>query len=540
MSSGTTHRLVTAALCAALCACSDKQAGNARATIRLSPEAVSASGIDGARLVDRDTTAPVQVASASTVTLRFRHDVEIRRVKVHGARSLRVTVRGLSLGAEDEAGWAAGPLSERITGRELVLTLEPTAPEAQLDEVEIWGAGKDLETGDLAAVAESTRSEDAPERENVWVLRATPASAKLKPGAADGGSCLRARFPAADPRQARRAYLVFEADVPRAVALQHSFDAAAPSSGLWLGTTPGSRTLIQEIDPERLHGHDELLLCLPDDADGTVSVQGLRILLLLDDGREAFDRQAVRRFREALDGNDATAAPFDAGAQVVEFERPRDVEAAELRLARFPARLESLARMEGTSWVEQGGLELLATTTTLPVAGRASALRVSFAGPARADVAAAAVAELAVTGSGVGPRTGSSRIVLTYPATTQRGEKEVGERFGPRALLSGWAESPAGRGTLEIDGARVDVDGAFSQLLRRSLDADGSWPVTLHARFPDGSEVSRTVYLDEDREGDLLGQDGAGIGSDDLRFGRENQGRYGTFDPTTGCRWSAP
>jgi RHS repeat-associated protein len=534
MSSGTTRLLATASFFAALCACSEKAATTDRATIRLSPEAVSAAGVDGARLVDRDTTAPVQVSSTTTVTLRFRHDVEIRRVKVHGARSVRVGVQGLTLGDENAAGWAAGTLSARITAREVVVTLEPTGADAQVNEVEVWGAGADVETRDIAAVAESTRSEEAPERENVWVLRATPGSATLKPGAAAGESCLRARFPAADPRQARRAYLVFEADVPRAVALQHSFDAGAPSNGFWLGTTPGSRTLVHEIDPERLRGSDELLLCLPDDADGKVSIAGLRLLLLLDDGREAFDRQAAGRFREALDRDDATATSFSAGAQVLELDRARDVEAAVLRLAHVPARLEGLARNDGGSWVEQGGLELRAATTELPVKGRASALRVSFAGSARPDVPAAAVVGLELTGSGVGPRSGSPRIVLIYPATTERGDREVGERFGPKAYLSGWAESPSGRGTVELEGARVDVDGAFSQLLRRPLDSVGSWPVTLRARFPDGSEVSRTVYLDDDREGELLGDASAGIGSDDLRFGRENQSRYGAFDPAAG------
>jgi len=521
-------------LFAALCACSDKAAKDGRTTIRLSPEAIDAPGLDAARLVDRDTTAAVALAKATTVTLRFRHDVQVRRVKVHGARALRVLLDGLALGPEDAAGWAAGTLASPVTARELAVTLEPTGPEAALNEIEVWGAGKELATRDVAALSVGTRSEDAPERENVWVLRATPAAATLKPGAADGGSCVRARFPAADPRQARAAYLVFEANVWRGTVLQHSVDAGAPATGFWLGTAAGTRSVVQELDPERLRGADELLVCLPEDADGSVTVEGLRLLLVLDDGREAFERQVPQRFREALDRDDATAASFSAGAQVLELDRARDVDLAELRVAHVPARLEGLARNDGTTWVEHGELELAASSTALPLAGRTSALRVSFAGSARADVPAAAVKELIVEGSGVGPRTGAARIVLTYPAITQRDEREVGERFGPKAFLSGWAESPAGRGTVEIEGARVDVDGAFSQVLRRPLEATGSWPVTLRARFPDGTEVSRTLYLDDDREAELLGDGIPGIGTDDARFGRENQSRYGVFDPAAG------
>ncbi|HEX9308413.1 MAG TPA: hypothetical protein VF912_04090, partial [Anaeromyxobacter sp.] len=529
MSRTTIRGLATSLLLGALLACSEKQpAGTVRETIRLSPEAITAADMEAGLLVDRDTTAPVRIAKTTTVTLRFRHDVEVRRVKAHGARALRVSADGLSLGAEDDAGWAAGELSSPVTTRELVLTLEPSGPDAAVNELEIWGAGNEVETRDVAAAASGTADEKGPERENVWVLRGEPGSATLRPGAGDGGACVRARFPAADPRQARRAYLVYEANVPRAVALQHGFDAGAPASGFWLGTTPDSRTTVREIDPERLRGADELLLCVPDDADGTVSVQGIRLLLALEDGREAFDRLAPHPLRAALDRDDATSASVPAGEHVLELDRGRDVEAASLRIAHVPARLEGLARRDGATWVDEGAVELATKATALPVKGKASALRVSFAGPARADVPAAAVTELEVKGSGVGPRTGAARIVLTYPATTQRDDKEVGERFGPKAYLSGWAESPAGRGTVELAGARVDVDGAFAQVVRRPLDATGSWPVTLRARFPDGTEVSRTVYLDDDREAELLGgQSGAGVGSDDARFGRENQTRYG-------------
>jgi len=530
-----TRQVLPLFLVAALFACSDKPSSNARPSIRLSPESVSAAGIEGARLVDRDTTAPVQVTNATAVTLQFQHEVEIRQVRVHGARAVRVGVQGLSLGAVDEAGWAVGTLSARITARQLVVSLEPTGPGAQLNEIEVWGAGKDIAPRDIATAAAQTRTADAPLFENLWVLRAAPATATLSPGATDGGACVRARFPAADPRQARRAYLAFDSNVPRGVALQASLDGGAPSNGFWLGATSDERTLIQEIDPERLRGGDEVLLCLPDDADAKVDVRSLRLLLVLDDGREAFDRQAVLRFPEVFDGNDATMSPFYAGTQVVVgLERARDVETAELRLGHVPARLDGLAVNDGTAWVDQGGLDLTAAATALPVKGKASALRVTFAGPARVDVPAAAVAELSVTGSGVGSRTGAARIVLTYPAAVLRGDREVGERFGPKAYVSGWAESPSGRGIVDIGGAQVDVDGAFSQVLRRSLDVTGSWPVTLHARFPDGSEVYRTVYLDDDQEDELLGQGGSGVSSDDARYGREDQTSYGTFDATTG------
>lgn len=523
----------------ALAACSQRSPTNAHATLRLSPEAALASGIDAARLVDRDTTAAVSIAQRTTVTLRFPHEVEVRRVKVHGARSLGVEVAGLSLGAPDAAGWSSGDLASPITTRELTLTVVPLALGAQLDEVEAWGAGKDLAPRDVASLAKATAATDAPYFENAWTLRADPASATLEPvGTGEGSPCVRARFPAADPRQARRAYLAYEANVLRGGVLQHSFDGDPPVDGMWLGSASTVRTTVAEVDPERLRGSDEVLLCLPDDAGGAVQVTGLRLLLVLDDGTVPADRDAWLRARNAVDGDPSTSTAAFADPVAIGFDRAIDVESAELLLGHVPARLGQIGTHDAGTWTDRAGADVTATPAALPVSGRADAVRLTFASSsARSDVPAAAVAELSVTGSGVGPRVGAARIVLTSPAISVSGGHDVGERFGDEALVSGWAESPSGRGAVELDGARVDVDGAFSQVVRRPAGATGSWPVSLRARFPDGTEVARTVYLDDDRSGEELGDTGPdGSTTADQRFGREDQTAWGAFDPALGGR----
>ncbi len=527
-----------ALLAASLTACSERSSAvNERPTIRLSPMSVTATGLDAKRLVDRDTTEAVPVATATSVALHFGHPVEIRKVKVHGATAVRVVLAGLSLGAADEAGWASGTLPTPVTTSDLELTLEPTGAPARLDEVEVWGAGRDVGSREPDALARQSRAADAPAFENVWVLRASPDTAKLvPPGAGDGSPCLRARLPEADPRQARRAYLVYEANVPRAVALQHAFGGGAPSSGMWLGNTSDVRTLVTEIDPERLRGADDVLLCLPDEAGGSADVTGLRVLFLLDDGSSPFDRDAVLRYGEALDGRKDTVGGVRGTAEVG-LDRVVDVESAQLDLGHVPTRIERLARNDGAVWHEEPGFDASQPSIALPLLGRATALRVDFPAPSRADVPSASIAELSVLGSGVGSRAGAPRIVITYPPISLRDGNEVGERFGPKAFVAGWAESAAGRGTVEIDGARVDTDGAFSLPLSRDLAATGSWPITVRARFPDGSEVTRTLQLDDDRERELLGE-AAESTSTSRRFGNENQTGSGVFDPVAGGKVS--
>ena len=524
--------------CAAvMVACSKSSAPDTRATIRLSPRSTVASGgTDAARLVDRDTTGMVRIGQRTVVTLDFGHEVEIRRVKVQGATSLGVSVPGASLGARDAAGWADATLSTPVHARELSVTLDPVGTEAGLREIEIWGAGGALAPRDVTALAAATAADDKASYENAWVLRPDVPSATLQPGGlADGSPCVSVKFPGFDPLQATRAFLVFEANVPRAVALQRSFDGSAPRDGFWLGTAKEAKTLAEEIDPSRLRGGDSLLLCVPDEADGTVNISGLRLLLQLDDGLAIFDRETRQRFGAAVDGDASTQAGVSGGANRFVLDRSIDVEKAEVRLGHVPALLDRLAVYDGTSWSERGGIDVAEASAELPILGAVAAVELTFAGPARIDAPVASLGELSVNGSAIGPRIGAPRIVLAYPAVTLRGGKEVGERFGPRAFVTGWVESPSGAGTLEVDGARVDDGGAFALPLRRALDATGAWEVTLTARFPDGSEVVRTVSLDDDKEGELLAEDdGSGTGTDEQRFGRENQTGWGAFDPAAG------
>lgn len=539
MSINGTRVAVLAALATLASACSSPSEREARPTLRLSPRMASASGgADGSLLVDRDTTRVVRIAQRTTVTLDFGHEVEIRKVKVHGATSLDVSVSGASLGAPDEAGWAEASFSSPVSARELAITLDPAGSEAGLREIEVWGAGRALAPRGIEALAKATAVDEEAAWENAWVLRPDVSAASLQPaGLGEGSPCARVKFPAFEPRQARRAYLAYEANVRRPVSLRHSLNGDAPLDGFWLGTTREAGTHVDELDPATLRGADDLLLCVPEEADATVTLTGLRLLLLLDDGSAVFDRETRQRVGAGVDGDEKTETALGGGATRFLLDRAIDVEVARLRLGRAPATVERLGVFDGTAWREQTGVEFPEPSGELPIRGATSAIDLTFPGPARADVPAASLAELALTGSPVGSRVGSARIVLVYPATTLRDGQEIGERFGPKAFLSGWAESPAGAGAVEIEGARVDVDGAFALPLERALDATGSWEVTLTARFPDGSEVVRTVRLDDDHEDELLGSgDEAGTGTDAQRFGRENQTGWGTIDPVTGGR----
>jgi hypothetical protein len=371
--------------------------------------------------------------------------------------------------------------------------------------------------------------------DDVVAVPATPRNATLVPqGAADGADCVRARFEAGVlVRSARRAYLAYEANLHRAIELQRSIAGEAPVGGFWIGTSPQG-TLVDEIDPERLTGSDAVLLCLPIEATSQVTLEGLRLVLVLDRGSNGFDRDAEVALAAALDGDPATA--WDAPASRVELglDRLTLVDQASLRVS-GAARLHAVGTNDGEAWIEQGAVDLADGVNALELGGRlARSVELTFESGAAPDAPAARAVELSLSGSGLGSRIAANRLVISYPRLSAKAGKLVGERFGGDAYLAGWAESPAGPGSVEIDGAPVGVGGAFGAPLQRPSDAIGGWAVTVRARFPDGGEVVKIIQLDDDRGAEIEAPVPATAASDDLRFGAENATAWGVLRASGG------
>ncbi|HXN83955.1 MAG TPA: SpvB/TcaC N-terminal domain-containing protein, partial [Myxococcales bacterium] len=548
------RHLVVLAVTAALfgsSACKEGAAPNPLPTIRLTPASVQAdSAIDAARLSDRDTATPLLLDGRRVVSFHFDHVVELRKVKVFGS-GVRVAVlqpgekmlgaqpqlAELEMGAQD--AWSAASLSPLVSGSDVAVSLSPLRAGARVAEVELWGAGLPTAPRQIQPVAEASSDPKAAQYENLRIVRGEPASATLEP-ANSAGNCLRSRFAAAGSlaaHSARRAYLVYEANVQRPTALKRSLDGEAPVGGFWLASTDEARTLVDEIDPERLRGQDAVALCLPADATGPVSVHGLRLLLQLDDGVDVFDRDSHARFAAALDGDRSTSHSLHGERSEVGFDRPFAIERAALHLGSAPAQLVSLGGFDGRAWNEMGGRSLGEQTTDLALGDRTlQSVALTFAGRARPDVPAATLAELELAGSGVGPRVAVPRIVITSPALRFDGGQTIGERFGDRAYIAGWAESPAGAGSVEIDGAPAGVDGAFGPALRRRAGSSGTWDAVVRARFPDGTELTRAIRFGDDHQDEIdAGSSSAkSDGSEAMRYGRRNQSAWNLLDPKKG------
>ncbi|MGB8931232.1 MAG: hypothetical protein WCC48_08300 [Anaeromyxobacteraceae bacterium] len=503
--------------------------------MRLSPAQVwSDRSVDAPLLIDRDGTTKVQVVGTTHVFVRFAKPLVHPKVKVLGAKALRVSATGMGASSPpDEAGWVTAELRGEI-GSLVALELEPEGPDAEVAEIEVWGQGEARGTLDPAALAAATRQEERPRSppiatalaRELWLgdaVVAIPASAgaaTLVPrGTAEGADCMSATFaPGALALGARRAYLAYEANLHRAVELRRSIGGAAPVGGLWLGTA-ASATLVDELDPAKLTGNDPVLLCLPNEATSQVTVQGLRLVLVLDRGANGFDRDAELAMPAALDGDAATVWEPAPARMELGLDRLGALEQASIRTA-GAARLHSVGTFDGMAWSEQGAVDLADGTTALELGGRlARGVELTFDGAG--GTPSAKVAELSLVGSGIGPRVAANQLVISYPRLSVQSGKLVGERFGGQAYVAGWAESPAGRGAVEVDGAPVDVAAGGALLRVHVHEGDRDRAARLRGRAGSAREVAPVLRgVRRLRERDDLPRLGGRRGSGRRRLGQ--------------------
>jgi RHS repeat-associated protein len=514
-------------LAAAFIGCTSSQSGPAPsaappAASRLIPISVQTDRqLDVTALFDRDTSTALQLDAPVTLTFTFAHPVEVQSLKIFAPRQL--SVMGQSLHAEGR--WVPAPQAPAGKQTNLSVTITPTADGAGLAELELWGVGAGSAPRDGDALAAASAGGASLPFDNAFVVASASGNATLQPGA-NANSCASFSFQTSLPlASARRAFLAYEAaGVQRPVVLRRTLNGAMAVGGFWLGGGAASHTLSDELDPRKLTGNDSVQLCLPDEASQSVSIGSPRLVLEMDDGTNLLDRDSQARLAEAFDGHLDTSVVLDSGALSLSFDRPHALDAAYVNLA-----------SGATTAVLQSGL----SPSRFSLAPGWNSLTVTSQAVGKIDLSldqpSAPVAEVALAGSPVGAPAAGPRIVVTYPRLRWSAGKFVGEHFGDQAFVAGWAESPAGPGEVTIAGAPVGLGkGTFAAPLTRPAGVT-SWQVTISARFPDGSTLTRDVFLDDDNAGEIASENGSTAGlTDEQRFGAENTSSSGSLDGSKG------
>ncbi|HET9452012.1 MAG TPA: SpvB/TcaC N-terminal domain-containing protein, partial [Aggregicoccus sp.] len=536
-------RAILALTSLTLASCQQGSDESAPTLLRLNPAAVQAGADARAEaLFDRDTTTGLELERPLTLTLSYAQDVQPQRLKVFAQGRVRAELSGTPpFEVLGEGAWESLTATGQPAARgSVTLTLTPLGGKVRVEELELWGPGLVRPFSSTQLLAERSRETGNLGLANVLVFSAQPTSVTLSPcGLAGGETCASFQLPAPVPLgTVRRAHVVYEAQgLQRPTVLRRSLNGRPAQGGFWLGAGATQHTLADEVNPAWLARTNSVTLCLPDAATDKVAISGVRVLLEQDDGSQPFERELALKLGAALDGDARTSASFAAGSLELGFSRPLSVDAARVDMDVEGMEVQT-SLLQGSEWQTLGALSLARGRNALMLDGRTgSGVRLSFGAGRRPDVPAASVAELLVTGSGVGPRLAAPRLVLTSPALQPLGERLSAEHASGRAYVSGWAESPAGRGVVEVDGVPVDNgDGSFGMELTRP-EGNGEWSATVTARFPDGSALSRVLVFDRDvqaeLDGEALGSSGSAR-SDEALFGAEEQTAWGRIDGAKG------
>lgn len=495
---------------------------------RLSPVQVDSGGTvsdDSAWLLfDRDTRAgwspPIAgETSSARVRVSLGETTAITHLKIFGASPYVLAIHmgnGTPIAGLESvrlgdlgAGWNVLPLAEPLATDAVVLELaragdgDVSVP-GVLGEIELWGTGRPIPVLDAKTIGALVTSGPRPAAPGVDLVPASGGvTVELAPRAQPGDPvCGKLAFALArSPASYRRAWIAYTADGAfRSFVLTRALNTATQRPGQWFNAGDGPAVLVDAIDPATLvRGDNHYHVCLPEDAASAVVLHDAYFVGELDRGsnqatsvaRGPLDGMATEIASELLDPANAAPVTVRAGERLL------------VALDRWIAPDAVLLRRATGTWavdcIDDGGR----ATSVAPsdVAATADLTRIALTEGTN-ELACAAIAIRPIGGAG-GSLAGltvvgsGARTRIDWPTITLASSPE---HFGPVAWVDGWASAPSTLGgpvTVTVQASDMETSsGVFGRLLSRAADLDRPWPVTVTARFSDGSQSTRTFVLD--------------------------------------------
>jgi len=483
---------------------------------RLTPRALEASTDPGAwALFDRDTAIgwrPSANEGHTDVTAQLDGSAEVAALKVFGPSPYRLSLLdalGQRISGPHELaalphGWTTLSLQAPQRMARIILRFEPSYEnEAVVPEVELWGTSEALPL----AWEPATTPGETPPAALADVLPVAPANESLsrEPGSGLSGCTTLSFQLERHPGAYRRAWLSYRTEGAfRPLVLTRGINGGPVMRGFWVPPATDAageeaRTFVHPIDAEHLRfGRNQVEFCLPGEARGTIKLGEVKLVAELDHGSNAIESVSIAPF-DAIptqgamallrEGNEAVTVA--AGQElVVAFERwiSPDV----VRIATGSAANWSLRCVDAHAVAHDLPASRVEDTPGLTTYAISDAGRVRCAGLRLRPSADVSVTRLRVFGSGAARRIDFPRIILA----------SAREHFGHEAWVDGWARAPShvsGGVRVSIDSRETDsTTGVFASMLRRTTKPDEHWPVTVTARFADGSTFTRQFVLDRD------------------------------------------
>jgi RHS repeat-associated protein len=497
-------------------------------------------------LFDRDTTTgwePMADSDAAQVELTAQLDenVYIEALKVFGPSAYRLSLfdeqRRLlegphELGALPD-GWTTFSFTAPRRTSKVTLRIEPAGDVAggragSLSELELWATGAAL------PLAWEPGMTSEPERPSTALADVLPAAPGYQGLSHDPGTGLTpcASFTFDLPRHPgvyRRAWLRYRTEgVFRPLVLTRLVNGGPMTRGFWIPPMPEEAgSFVHSIDPELLRqGRNRVEFCLPGEAQGNVQISAVEMVAELDHGSNVIETASLAPYdgvpttsaMALLRGSGEPVAIAGGEELVLGFERWMALD------------LVHIATDSAVSWslrcVGADGQATELAATAMNEAANAPVYAIDEAGQARCaglrlrPSSPTTIAAVRVFGSGTDRRIDFPRIVLA----------SAREHFGHEAWVDGWARPPShvgGSVRVYVDEQEIEgTEGVFATMLQRTTIVDDAWPVTIVARYADGSSFTRQFVLEHD-SGTMPGGETRNPVLDDGLTPEERRDRFG-------------
>lgn len=476
---------------------------------------------------DRDTNTEYTAFGNSQITLQLAQETDISQIKIYDAAPYSMSVQawvsgswqvidGLqSLDLSSLTGkWHSYSASSAVSTDQLRISLStsPGGAAAGLKELEIWGKAERVTINTGANLLAAVESEEPPIQARVY--EATQEEGiigdveGLKDTLTDNTFTVNLEQ---DLGSVKRAWLSYESHgAGHWVSVSRSINQQGVMGGSYRFASTAWAGQVEPINPAWLiAGENSVAFSVP--ADNSYRIRKLKLLVELDNGSNLVDHisaapeyiNSTAQF--AHDGNDlsgwqpyaSTPANKTAPYLQLNFDKATQLDALTFQLENTLRGKIELDILENGEWSNAGVAAILGKDLVegwnridiqreTPVDG----IKLTFFNGAGSK---GEILEIAPIGSGVGSQQSPPRIEVGYP--------DAGQYYGDAAYIRGFVQPvDNGSGKVKIFVAGQEItreDGAFETLVNKkdfTIDA-GQYSVTVDARYPDGTQISRKIYL---------------------------------------------
>ena len=478
---------------------------------------------------DRDTSTEYVAYGQSQLEVTLDKVSEIHTLKVFGAAPYDISVKALVNGQwQDVDGlidldlssltpfWHSFSVTSSVTTNQLQISIKSSTGGSAtgLKELEIWGQSERVTVNTGANLLDTIQTDNAAPQARFYSASQSEAIIgnveNLDDQTSDNSFTVQLDR---DPRTIKRAWLSYESHAAgHWVSVVRDVNGLGDLGGSYRFASSAWSGQLEQINPHWLvQGSNTISFKVID--DNSYRIRNLGLLIETDDGSNYIETDTITAFPvsdsntalAAHDGNNLSGwAPYDGAAPnkaqrylQFDFDKLVQLDGIAINLNNSLKGKIEVEFLENGEWQNAGigailGQDLVEGWNTIAVDRKVfiEGMKLVFE---NGNGSKAEIIEVAPVGSGVGATQSPARIDVTYP--------DAGQYHGDAAYIRGFVQPmDNGSGTAQVFVAGREVtrsDAAFETLVNKTdfTVEDTGYSVTVDALYPDGTKVTKKVYL---------------------------------------------